>query len=165
MGKEINIPRHGMTCISGVEMETLAILPTDGGPVLKMLFPASVIQPQPPGTYGEIYFSVVEPKKIKAWKRHMRQTQFFAVPCGMIKIALFDGRPDSPTNSMLFTTFLGLPDHYRLLRIPPGIWYGFANEGNSQAIICNCADLPHDPQEGEKLPFDTEKIPYSWRSS
>lgn len=149
--------------IYGVELESLPIMPANGGPVLKMLWPQCRLAPHPHGSYGEIYFSVVEPRAIKAWKRHRRQTQFLAVPCGRIKFVLFDDREDSPTRNVIFETFLGLPDNYKLLKIPPGICYGFANLAQeSQALLCNCADLPHDPEEGEKLPLDTEHVPYKW---
>lgn len=71
-------------------------------------------------------------------------------------------RPDSPTRNVLLELLLGRPDHYGLLRIPTGVWYGFTAAGDGPALICNCADLPHDPEEGEHLPADTKDIPYSW---
>ena len=29
-------------------------------------------------------------------------------------------------------------------------------------LLCNGADLPHDPEEGRRLPLDSPEIPYSW---
>ena len=160
---EPQVKFSGQASICGVELEDLPIMAANGGPVLKMLWPQSRLAPRPRGTYGEIYFSVLQPGAIKAWKRHRRQTQFLAVPYGQIKFVLFDDRENSPTRNALFEIALGLPDNYKLLKIPPGICYGFANLAQeSQAILCNCADLPHDPAEGEKLPSDTDYIPYKW---
>ena len=68
----------------------------------------------------------------------------------------------APTCGVLRELYLGRPDHYGLLRIPTGVWYGFTAATDEPALICNCADLPHDPEEGERLPADTKDIPYSW---
>ncbi len=162
MGAGINDGSVAKTTIEGVLLEPLAVIPAAGGPVLKMLSPKSALLPDFSGGFGEIYFSMVERGQIKAWKRHHLQTQFFAVPVGQIKIALYDSREDSPTKGAIFETELGLPFNYGLLRIPPGIWYGFANMGEKTALICNCADIPHDPKEGERLPLETREIPWKW---
>ena len=33
---------------------------------------------------------------------------------------------------------------------------------NIPALICNCADIPHDPDEGRRLPANDPSIPYQW---
>lgn len=165
MGEEINDGRVLPTTIAGVELESLAVIPADGGPVLKMLSPASAFLPDYSNGFGEIYFSMVEEGRVKAWKRHKMQTQIFAVPVGNIKIVLYDSREDSLTKGAVFATELGLPYNYKLLRIPPGIWYGFANCGKKTALVCNCADIPHDPKEGERLPYNSEEIPWRWEQN
>lgn len=154
--------------IVGVCCRPLKIIDTPGGPVLHMLRPDSPLRPHA-GTadgqlhLGEVYFSEVLPGAVKAWKRHSRQTQYYAVPRGLLKLVLYDARPHSPSRSVLLELLLGRPDHYGLLRIPTGVWYGFTAATDEPALICNCADLPHDPQEGEHLPADTDQIPYHWR--
>lgn len=149
------------TGINGVFLCPLKIIMTENGPVLKMLAENfcgfGAIK-----SFGEIYFSEIYPDKIKAWKRHKAQTQHFAVPCGKIKIVMYDDRIQSDTRGNLVELELGRPDKYDLLIIPPGIWYGFACQGSQAALICNYADIPHDPQEGEKLPQDSKNIPYVW---
>jgi dTDP-4-dehydrorhamnose 3,5-epimerase len=149
--------------IDGALFLPLRIIPADGGPVLRFLRPDSPLLPDFSGGFGEIYFSEVEPGAIKAWKRHRRQTQLFAVPCGRVRIALYDGRSGSLTAGNVRERLLGRPDNYGLLRIPPGVWYGFAALGQEPALICNCADIPHDPDEGERLPPTDRAIPYIWR--
>lgn len=147
-----------LSAIEGVALEDLKVIPTPGGPVLHMLRSDSPLFTR----FGELYFSEVEPGHVKAWKRHTRQTQYFAVPTGMLKVVLYDDRPDSPTRGALMEVLLGRPDNYRLLRIPPHVWYGFTAAGSTPALICNCADLPHDPAEGERKPQDAPDIPYRW---
>lgn len=152
------------TGISGCFLQPLAAIPTPCGPVLHLLREDYALMPKFPQGFGEIYFSEIYPGCVKAWKRHKKQTQHFAVPTGKIKIALFDSRHQSPTNSMLITLLLGRPDHYQLLCIPPGIWYGFQCVSTESALVCNCADLPHEPAEGEKLAPESPLIPFAWHS-
>ena len=152
------------TGIEGALYQPLKVIPTPGGPVLHMLRAGSPLLPDFSGGFGEIYFSEVLPGAVKAWKRHTRQTQLFAVPMGRLRIVLYDDRPSSPTRGALVERRLGRPDDYGLLRIPPLVWYGFTAEGTVPALICNCADLPHDPAEGERLSPDDAAIPYAWPS-
>ncbi|MGE9986494.1 dTDP-4-dehydrorhamnose 3,5-epimerase family protein [Desulfovibrio sp. SGI.169] len=149
--------------IAGALFQPLAVIPAPGGPVLRMLRPQSPLLPDFAGGFGEIYFSEVLPGAVKAWKRHRRQTQLFAVPRGLLAIVLYDDRPASPTCGALCELALGRPEHYGLLRIPPGVWYGFTALGEETALICNCADIPHDPAEGERRPPDDAGIPYRWK--
>ena len=52
--------------------------------------------------------------------------------------------------------------NYKLVTIPPMIWNGFKGIGTEPAIVANCATIPHDPDEIERMdPFDNE-IPYNW---
>ena len=90
-----------------------------------MLRPDSPLLPDFSKGFGEIYFSEVLPGHVKAWKRHTCQTQHFAVPSGLLKIVLYDDRPDSATRGVLCELALGRPEHYGLLRIPVNVWYGF----------------------------------------
>ena len=152
------------TGIEGALYQPLRVIPTPGGPVLHMLREGSPLLPGFSERFGEIYFSEVLPGAVKAWKRHTRQTQLFAVPMGLLRIVLYDDRPASPTRGALVERRLGRPDEYGLLRIPPLVWYGFTAEGGAPALICNCADLPHDPAEGERLAPDDAAIPYVWPS-
>lgn len=114
--------------------------------------------------FGECYFSEVLPGAIKAWKRHRVQTQNLAVPIGRIRLVIYDDRQWSTTHGQLRVMELGRPDAYLRLRIPPGLWYGFACMGDTPALLANCADLPHDPAESELLPANDPAIPYDWTS-
>lgn len=164
--------------IEGAWLLPLKQIETAGGSVLHMLRPDMPLQPGLPAGIraaadkllhvGEIYFSEVLPGQVKAWKRHTRQVQHFCVPCGRLGIALYDDRGDSPSRGKLFTTVLGRSDRYALLRIPCGVWYGFTALGTAPALVCNAADIPHDPSEGEKcVPGSgaAAGIPFDWTST
>lgn len=150
------------TSIKGVELLRLEILQASGGQVMKMLEKGNPLVPDFPGGIGEIYFSEVLPKAVKAWKMHQKQTQRLAVPMGEIKVALYDMRAASPSLQVIEVLGLGRPDTYNLLIIPPGVWYGFQSMNNAPALICNCPDLPHDPAECETAPWDSPNIPFKW---
>lgn len=152
------------TGIDGAMLQDLRMIETEGGPVLHMLKSRSPLVPDFSKGFGEIYFSEVLPGKVKAWKRHQRQCQLFTVPHGLLELVLFDARPLSRSHGQLRRILLGRPKHYALLRIPPKIWYGFRALGNDPALICNCTDIPHDPNESERLPWDAPMIPWQWQA-
>jgi len=111
--------------------------------------------------FGEIYFSVIFPGAIKAWHRHREMELNYAVVSGNIKLVLHDGRKGSPTRGETQEIFMG-EDNYVLVKVPPGVVNGFAAVGNERAIVANCASLPHDPAEIERIdPFDPA-IGYTW---
>ena len=85
----------------------------------------------------------------------------YAVPFGRIKLVLYDERAESSSRGQLQEIFLG-QDHYVLVSVPVGVWNGFKGYGPTEAIVCNCATIVHDPDEIERLdPFDP-RIPYDW---
>ena len=112
--------------------------------------------------FGECYFSELLPGAVKAWKRNQVQTQHLAVPVGRVRLVVYDDRESSPTRSVLKVLELGRPDAYKRVRIPPGLWYGFACLGSTPALLANCSDLPHDPATNEIRSEDELAIPYSW---
>lgn len=111
--------------------------------------------------FGEIYFSCVHPGAIKAWHIHKRMVLNYAVPFGKIKFVLYDDREGSPTRGRFQELFLG-PDNYCLVTVPPLVWNGFKGVGDQTAIVANCASIPHDPDEIERLRPDDARIPYDW---
>lgn len=145
-----------MDAIAGAVLAELKVIPTPGGPVMHMLRADSPLFLG----FGEVYFSEVAPGAVKAWKRHSRLTQHFAVPAGLLKVVLYDDREDSSTRGQTAEYLLGRPDHYRLLRIPPLVWYGFTALGQAPALVCNCTDAPHDPAESERIDPADPRIPF-----
>lgn len=111
--------------------------------------------------FGEIYFSQINPGFIKAWKFHKNMTINIAVPVGRIKVVAYDDRDGSSTRHEVVEYVCG-EDDYKLLIIPPKIWYGFECLSSDVAIIANCATIAHCPSESITLPADDPLIPYKW---
>lgn len=155
----LSIPKDArQAALAGVWTHRLNIIPTAGGPVLHMLRADSPLFEN----FGEIYFSEVEPGAIKGWKRHREQSQTFAVPSGRIEFVLYDGRENSPSFEAVERFVLGRPDEYKLLHVPPGIWYAFAGRSNAPSLVANLADIPHRLEESDRLPLNAPGIPYRW---
>jgi dTDP-4-dehydrorhamnose 3,5-epimerase len=112
--------------------------------------------------FGEVYFSTAYLNVIKGWHLHTKQTQNYLVLSGKIKLVLFDCREDSETFKYVEEHYLSIANNY-LIKIPPGVANGYKVVGNNEAIICNCSDLPHEPNEMLRYsPFDTDFCQYNW---
>jgi len=143
--------------IKGVAVHPLRRIPDERGMVMHMLRADAPHFER----FGEIYFSTVYPNVVKGWHRHRRMTLNYAVVSGMIKLVLYDDREDSPTRSEVMELFVG-DQNYVLVTVPPLVWNGFKGVGTAPAIVANCATVPHDPTEIERLDPWSPRIPYSW---
>ena len=79
--------------IDGVIFTPLPIIDTDGGDVLH------VMKANDPcfSSFGEAYFSNVEPNAIKGWKLHREMVLNLVVPVGAVKFVILDDREVSNT--------------------------------------------------------------------
>jgi len=145
------------TAIDGVRVTPLARIADERGAVLRML------RCDDPhfSRFGEIYFSLVHPGAVKAWRTHSRTTANFAVPVGTVRLVLFDDRAASDTRGHLMERLIGDAD-YCLVTIPPGVWTGFRGESAVAALVANCLTDAHDPAEVGRLESDAAAIPYQW---
>jgi dTDP-4-dehydrorhamnose 3,5-epimerase len=146
------------TTIDGVSVRPLKVIGDERGAVMHMLRADS---PEFT-TFGEVYFSVIKPGVIKAWKRHQQMTQRITVPFGKIKLVIVDTRSDSHTHGMTQEVLLGRPDHYQLVKIPPLLCYGFQNISTEEAIIANCPDRAYEANESEQLDLSAKELSYVW---
>ena len=143
--------------IQGVEIIKKNQIVDDRGIILHMLR----VDDKNYKKFGEIYFSTVNPSKIKAWHYHKLMTLNYAAVHGSIKLVLYDDRDESKTKGTIQEIILSNENHY-LVSIPPKIWNGFCSSDNKHAILANCSDIPHDKEEIIRLPFDDPKFPYKW---
>ncbi len=49
-----------------------------------------------------------------------------------------------------------------LVKVPTGVWNGFKGVGVIPSVVANCASIPHDPNEIERLDPHQSHIPYDW---
>ena len=143
--------------IDGVRVTPLRRIPDERGAVLHMLREDD----QGFERFGEIYFSLVYPGVIKGWHRHRLMTLNYTVPVGMVKLVCYDDREGSPSHGQVQEVHVG-ELNYALVTIPPLVWNGFKCEGSVPALVANCATIPHDPGEIERLDPFTSEVPYDW---
>jgi dTDP-4-dehydrorhamnose 3,5-epimerase len=48
------------------------------------------------------------------------------------------------------------------VKVPPRVWNGFKGLSTLPALVANCATIPHDPDEIERLDPHSDRIPYDW---
>jgi len=94
--------------------------------------------------FGEAYFSEIEHKAVKAWKRHRSMTLNLIVPIGAIRFVLLD---DRPFVSGELSQIVLSRDNYQRLTIPPMVWVGFQGVSNGTSMLLNIANITHSPDE------------------
>ena len=139
--------------INDVIVTPLDIISTQNGDVLH------VMKNNSKGfvAFGEVYFSEIKPKTVKAWKRHRKMTLNLVVPIGEIKFVMFD---DRETNDVNFHEVIISKENYCRLTIPPMIWVGFEGLSRNNSIVLNIASIPHDPGEVDRKNLD--EIDFDW---
>ena len=107
-------------------------------------------------TIGEVYFSWIEPKAIKAWKCHKNMTLNLVVPLGEVRFVFYLAKPKEE-----FRVETIGAERYVRLTVPPGIWFGFQGNASVSSLVMNIANLEHD--QDEVLKKKISKIDYDWR--
>ncbi len=144
--------------IEDIILSPLSQLKNNEGKVMHMIRNDSIMFDK----FGEIYFSTITPRSIKAWRLHKKMISNLAVIYGKVKIVVFDNRKTSSSYRELQEFSLG-PDNYYRITIPPGIWTGFQSlDKKRESIIANCASIIHQPNEVERLDYNSSLIPYEW---
>ncbi len=145
--------------IEGVNFKKLRVIPDERGRLMEIL------RSDDPdfNKFGQAYITTNYPGVVKAWHWHKLQWDNVACIKGMIKMVLYDRRDDSPTRGQLQEFFIG--EHQpALVTIPPGVCHGWKCISESESVVVNLPTELFDyknPDEN-RLPFDTEEIPYDW---
>jgi dTDP-4-dehydrorhamnose 3,5-epimerase len=98
---------------------------------------------------------------VKAWHIHQKQTDWWYVASGLLKVALHDTRPGSPTRGKTMELLMGDQQPPRVVKIPPGVAHG-----------CRCLQGPanlfyitshiYDASDEGRIPHDDPAIGYDW---
>lgn len=113
--------------------------------------------------FGQVYLTTAYPGVVKAWHFHKKQTDNFTCIYGVMRVALYDARENSPTKGEVME-FIIDENNRILITVPPGIYHGFKAEGNETAYFLSVPDLPYNYKEPDehRLPPDSTEIPYKW---
>jgi len=145
--------------IDGVVIKKLKVIPDERGFLMEMMRADDEFYQK----FGQIYMTVAYPGVVKGWHYHKKQTDHFVCVKGMIKVALYDGREDSPTHGEVNEFFLGEQNRI-LLVIPKLVLHGMKGVGTEPGLLINCPTEMYDyknPDEFRVDPHDND-IPYDW---
>jgi dTDP-4-dehydrorhamnose 3,5-epimerase len=111
--------------------------------------------------FGQLSHSLVNPGVVKAWHAHRQQTQWTYVVCGLLKVALHDGRPQSPTYRQTMEFLVGDNQPVRVYCFPPGVVHGYRCSGSPAHVIYVTSGV-YDLSDEVRLPYDDPSIGYNW---
>jgi len=98
---------------------------------------------------------------IKAWHIHRHQVDWWYVALGVLKVALFDTRPEASTRGKLFEFFLGDHQAPKVVRIPAG-WPTDARSSPVPVHLFYITSRVYDPSDEGRIPHDDPEIGYDW---
>ena len=145
--------------IEGVKVKKLRVIPDERGRLMEMLRDDDEIFQK----FGQAYLTTAYPGAVKGWHYHKKQIDNFVVVSGMMKVALYDGRKDSPTHGEVNEFFMGVHNPV-LIQIPPFVYHGFKCISESEALVVNIPTEVYNydqPDEFRVHPHDND-IPYDW---
>lgn len=145
--------------IDGVKTKKLRVIPDERGWLMEILRNDDEIYHE----FGQVYITTAYPEVVKAWHMHKKQTDNFTCIHGMMKVALYDARTDSPTYKELNEFFIG-EKNPMLISVPPYVYHGFKGIGTETAYFISVPTLAYNYDEPDeyRLPADTSEIPYDW---
>lgn len=147
--------------IDGVIIKKLKIIPDERGRLMEILRNDEILLPN--NKFGQVYMTTAYPGVVKAWHYHKIQDDNMAVILGMMKIVLFDNRPDSLTPYEIQEIFAGVHNPV-LVHIPKLIWHGFKCISETEAIVINTPTEVYNSVKPDeyRLPAHDSTIPYDW---
>jgi len=111
--------------------------------------------------FGQWSRSLMYQGVIKAWHIHEKQVDWWYVADGVLKVVLYDNRPDSATYREKMEILMGDSQKAQVLRIPPGVAHG-----------CKCISGPanffyitsktYDSTDEGRIDHDDPEIGYDW---
>jgi dTDP-4-dehydrorhamnose 3,5-epimerase len=148
-----------METIEGVVIKNLRVIPDERGWLMEILRCDDKIF----AGFGQVYVTTAYPGVVKGWHYHRKQVDNFTCIRGMMKVALYDGRDDSPTYKKITELFVGDRNPV-LVTVPPFVYHGFKAIGTETAYFVNIPTLPYNYAQPDefRLSPDTGEIPYDW---
>jgi dTDP-4-dehydrorhamnose 3,5-epimerase len=146
--------------IDGVKIKKLRVIPDERGRLMEILRRDDELFQN----FGQVYMTTTYPGVVKAWHRHEKQTDNIACVAGMIKMALYDGRTDSPTFKEVNEFYLGVHNPM-LVQVPAGIYHGWMCVSQEEALIVNLPTETYNYEHPDEQRLDphTSDIPYDWK--
>jgi dTDP-4-dehydrorhamnose 3,5-epimerase len=145
--------------IHGVNVKQLKVIPDQRGRLMEILRRDDPLFLE----FGQVYITTAYPGVVKAWHYHKLQTDHLTTLTGMVQIALYDSREDSPTHGQVNVFYTGTHNPV-LVQVPPLVYHGFKNVGLEEALILNVPTLPYRYDQPDEFRLDPHHndIPHDW---
>lgn len=100
--------------------------------------------------FGEAYFTQIESKQAKGWKRHNRMALNLVVVYGKVTFVVYDDREGSATKGQFEVITLSPGENYQRLTVAPGLWMAFYGADEKKSMLMDIIPEPHEPSEADK---------------
>jgi len=146
------------TTIDGVTIKELVTHSDERGFFREIIRVTDEIFPE---GFGQWSHSRMHQGVAKAWHVHRRQTDWWYVGGGTLKVALYDTRPDSPTHGLLQELIMGDDHEEIVLKIPPGVAHG-CKVLSAEAHLFYITSHIYDPGDEGRIAHDDASIGFDW---
>ncbi|MFQ5603035.1 MAG: dTDP-4-dehydrorhamnose 3,5-epimerase family protein [bacterium] len=113
--------------------------------------------------FGQFSHAMMYPGVAKAWHIHKTQVDWWYVPVGNLKVALYDKRPDSQTSGQTQVLFMGENFNAKVLKIPAGVAHGCKVLGGVAHLFYITSNV-YDIKEEGRIPHNDTEIGFDWES-
>lgn len=111
--------------------------------------------------FGQWSLSHIGTGVIKAWHIHQIQTDWWYVQNGLVKLACYDLREQSPTYKELNEFILGETPDIQIIKVPPGVAHGCKVLKGPADLFYITSHVYNEDDEG-RIPEDDKSIGYDW---
>ena len=104
--------------------------------------------------FKEAYFSTINSREIKGWKKHLKMTVNLLVCSGKVEFYICnDESINNPNKKKCLKIVICEFDNKRLT-IEPNIWFAFRCISDKNSMILNISNHMHDNNEVVNMPID-----------
>ena len=111
--------------------------------------------------FGQWSHSLMFDNVIKAWHMHNRQTDWWYVGSGVLRVGLCDRRELSPTNGQTMDLRMGNQQMAHVLEIPPGVAHG-CKVIQGPVNLFYITSHEYDVDDELRIPYDDPSIDFDW---
>jgi len=111
--------------------------------------------------FGQLSHSSMHEGVVKAWHVHKTQIDWWYVPNGTVKVALYDTRENSSTYKELQEFIVGEEGQKIIIKIPAGVAHGCkVLKGPADLVYVTSSEYAKE-EEG-RIVYDDPNIGYDW---
>ncbi|MFA5779082.1 MAG: dTDP-4-dehydrorhamnose 3,5-epimerase family protein [Elusimicrobiota bacterium] len=111
--------------------------------------------------FGQWSVSQMYTGVVKAWHIHKKQIDWWYVSGGVLKVALYDTRKNSPTYKETIEILMGDNQPSQVLRIPPGVAHGCKCISGPANLFYVTSNI-YDPKDEGRIQYDDPEVGYDW---